>query len=125
MEKGAIRKLAEPQAQAELPPTKDGYYHGYTSDIVEYSELPGGAPNNEPQLPYHPHNYKKHPEAGPSSGPANGNGGGPSRLREIDEQKFLLLPEISNLRAQKKKTQKIQPEEDEDEEYDLGERRQR
>jgi len=135
MEKGAIRKLAEPQAQAELPPTKDGYYHGYTSDIVEYSELPGAARNNEPQLPYHPHPYKRHPEAGLSSsggapigsgsGSGSGNNGGGGGLREIDEQKFLLLPEISNLRAQKKKAQRRDQEEDEEDEYDLGEPRRR
>ncbi|KAK4448625.1 hypothetical protein QBC34DRAFT_426372 [Podospora aff. communis PSN243] len=126
MEKGAIRKLETPQAQAELPPTKDGYYHGYTSDIVEYSELPGATRHNEPQLPHHIHPYKRHPEAGPSSGVglAGPSGSGGMGLREIDEQKFLLLPEISNLRAQKKKQQRRDSEE-EDEEYDLGESRRR
>ncbi|KAK0645841.1 hypothetical protein B0T16DRAFT_457832 [Cercophora newfieldiana] len=126
MEKGAIRKLATPEAQ-ELPPTKDGYYPVYNSDIVEYSELPGAARHNEPQLPYHPHPYKRRPEAGPSNGVggASGSGTGGGGLREIDEQKFLLLPEITNLRAQKKKTQPRNQEEDEDEEYDLGEPRRR
>jgi len=119
MEKGAIRKLAEPQAEAELPPTKDGFYH-YTSDIVEH-ELPGAAKHNEPQLPYHPHPYKRHPEAGPSNATGTVGGSAGGGLREIDEQKFLLLPEISNLRAQKKKSRRGDVA-DEEEEYDLGER---
>lgn len=108
MEKGAVRKLAEPQAQAELPPTKDGFYH-YTSDIVEY-ELPGAAPQNEPQLPYHP--YRPHLQAGPSG-----------RHREIDEQKFLLSDvEITKMRAEKAKARAAPaPAKTEEESYDLGE----
>ncbi|KAL2022560.1 hypothetical protein VTK56DRAFT_5167 [Thermocarpiscus australiensis] len=106
MEKGAVRKLEEPKAEAELPPTKDGFYH-YTSDIVEY-ELPGSAPHNEPLLPFHP--YKAHPQAGPSSGGRNGG---------IDEQKFLLSDvEISRMRAEKAKARAARAEE---ESYDLGE----
>ncbi|KAK1756275.1 hypothetical protein QBC47DRAFT_184000 [Echria macrotheca] len=110
MEKGAIRKLAEPQAEAELPPTKDGFYN-YGAHVVEH-ELPGTAAQNEPQLPYQSQQYKRnHPEAGPS-----GAGG----RREIDEQKFLLSSELLSMRAQKAKKRS----EDEDvEEYDLGERR--
>lgn len=112
MEKGAIRKLGEPQAEAELPPTKDGFYPYLAPQAVEH-ELPGAAPQNEPQLPYNPHVYKRnHPEAGPSGG------GG---LREIDEQKFLLSSEVLNMRAQKVK--KRGDDESEGEEYDLGERR--
>lgn len=117
MEKGAVRKLAEPQAEAELPPTKDGFYH-YTSDTVEY-ELPGAAPQKEPQLPFNP--YKAHAQAGPSGG----------RHREIDEQKFLLSDaEITKMRAEKAKAraaaaaaaakQHQQQEEEEEESYDLG-----
>jgi len=88
MEKGAIRKLAEPQAQAELPPTKDGFYH-FSADITEY-ELPGAAVN---ALPQNLHHY----------GPA----GGPSR--DIDEQKFLLSDEeMAELRAQKARIRKQQ-----------------
>ncbi|KAK0630845.1 hypothetical protein B0T17DRAFT_590236 [Bombardia bombarda] len=106
MEKGAIRKLAEPQAQAELPPTKDGFYH-YASDFVEY-ELPGAAPEHEPQLPFQPHPYKRHPTAGPSGG----NG-----WREIDEQKFLLSDvEMAKLREQKMKVRAAMKEES----YNLG-----
>jgi hypothetical protein len=104
MEKGAIRKLEEPQAQAELPPTKDGFYH-YGTDIVEY-ELQGAAPQHEPQ---YPHNlYKNHPQAGPSG----------SSLRNIDEQKFLLSDvEISKMREQKAKIRAAMAQES----YDLGE----
>ncbi|KAL2270478.1 hypothetical protein VTJ83DRAFT_2662 [Remersonia thermophila] len=112
MEKGAVRKLAEPQAEAELPPTKDGFYH-YSTDIVEY-ELPGATPNHAPQLPFKP--YKRLMEAqngaGPSSSgsssssPGNGPGsarqpGGRSAL-EVDEQKFLLDDvEMRRLREEK------------------------
>ncbi|KAK3682751.1 hypothetical protein B0T22DRAFT_444923 [Podospora appendiculata] len=88
MEKGAIRKLTEPEAH-ELPPTKDGFYH-YQSDVVEY-ELPGAAPQHEPQLPYHP--YKNFIAAGPSGG---GNG-----WRDIDEQKFLLSDLLSDVEMAK------------------------
>ncbi|KAK4155175.1 hypothetical protein C8A00DRAFT_31972 [Chaetomidium leptoderma] len=109
MEKGAVRKLAEPQAQAELPPTKDGFYH-YTSDIVEY-ELPGAAaPQHAPQLPfrpYQPHHQHHHLHAGTGggAGPSSSGGvGGRGAGREIDEQKFLLDDvEISRMRAEKAK----------------------
>jgi hypothetical protein len=112
MEKGAVRKLAEPQADAELPPTKDGFYH-YTSDTVEY-ELPGAAPQNEPQLPFRP--YKVQAPAGPSA----------SWHREIDEQKFLLSDEeIMKMRAEKAKIRAAAAAEaaraGADESYDLGE----
>ncbi|KAK1834629.1 hypothetical protein QBC39DRAFT_343568 [Podospora conica] len=49
MEKGAIRKLAEPRAEAEQPPTKDGYYHGYglgRSEIVEPYSSSGPSQSN-------------------------------------------------------------------------------
>jgi hypothetical protein len=102
MEKGAVRKLPEP-ALAELPPTKDGFYH-YTSHVPEY-ELPGAAPQHEPQLPFDP--YRPHPQAGSSSG---------GRIREIDEQKFLLSDlEISRMKA------KARAARAEEESYDLGE----
>ncbi|KAK3357754.1 hypothetical protein B0T25DRAFT_567007 [Lasiosphaeria hispida] len=114
MEKGAIRKLAEPQAEAELPPTKDGFYH-YASDFVEY-ELPGTAPQNEPQLPYHLGQYRRqNAEAGPSGpGTSASGGGGPSGggLREIDEQKFLLEGEVLKMRAQKVRAMKGEVERD-------------
>ncbi|KAL2136595.1 hypothetical protein VTI74DRAFT_2900 [Chaetomium olivicolor] len=127
MEKGAVRKLAEPQAEAELPPTKDGFYH-YMSDSVEY-ELPGAAVQREPQLPFRPY------QAGVG---AQGSGGlGVGRAgREIDEQKFLLDDvEIARLREEKARVKaKMKPEEEvklgregegygEGESYDLGERR--
>ncbi|KAL2164029.1 hypothetical protein VTH06DRAFT_3243 [Thermothelomyces fergusii] len=83
MEKGAVRKLAEPRADAELPPTKDGFYH-YTTDTVEY-ELPGAAPQHEPQLPFRP--YQQHLQHHLQYGCAPG---GPPRPPEIEEQKFLL-----------------------------------
>lgn len=84
MEKGAVRKLAEPQADAELPPTKDGFYH-YTTDTVEY-ELPGAAPQHEPQLPFRPyqHNFQ--------------HGGPPLGAQQIDEQKFLLDDDVELLK---------------------------
>ncbi|GAB1320068.1 hypothetical protein MFIFM68171_10278 [Madurella fahalii] len=108
MEKGAVRKLAEPQAQAELPPTKEGFYP-YMSDIVAF-ELSGAAPQNEPQLPYHP--YKPYLQAGPSG-----------RHREIDEQKFLLSDvEITKMRAEKAKARATAAAaKTEEESYDLGE----
>jgi hypothetical protein len=117
MEKGAVRKLAEPQAQAELPPTKDGFYH-YTSDVVEY-ELPGAAPQHEPQLPHRPYQPHAHAQVG-------------SRGREIDEQK-VLLDDVEILRMRKEKlriraamaaaeTHKVRMEGiGEVEEYDMGE----
>lgn len=102
MEKGAVRKLPEP-ALAELPPTKDGFYH-YTSHVPEY-ELPGAAPQHEPQLPFDP--YKVHPQTGFSGG---------GRTREIDEQKFLLSDvEISKMKA-KARAARVK-----EESYDLGE----
>ncbi|KAK4123310.1 hypothetical protein N657DRAFT_620066 [Parathielavia appendiculata] len=107
MEKGAVRKLAEPQAEAELPPTKDGFYH-YTSDVVEY-ELPGAAPQRGPQLPFRPYEQRAAAAAkaqaqvisGGSGGSGlgvagrRGGGGGGGMLvgrggRDIDEQKVLL-----------------------------------
>ncbi|KAK0718413.1 hypothetical protein B0T26DRAFT_646364 [Lasiosphaeria miniovina] len=114
MEKGAIRKLAEPQAEAELPPTKDGFYHD-GSEIVEY-ELPGAAPQHEPQLPFRPYRT-----AGPSGGSyGSGYSGGGGGRREIDEQKFLLSDiEISRMRAQKMKVRAAAAAQ---ESYDLGER---
>ncbi|KAL2263337.1 hypothetical protein VTK26DRAFT_7217 [Humicola hyalothermophila] len=123
MEKGAVRKLAEPQAEAELPPTKDGFYH-YTSDVVEH-ELPGAAPQNEPQLPFRP--YKVHlQQAGGSSAAGAGGVIGGRNIREIDEQKFLLDDaEIVKLREEKAKARAAaaarQPVVKEEEEYDLGE----
>lgn len=85
MEKGAIRKLREPAAQAELPPTKDGYYH-FGDHGTEY-ELQGAAPQNE-QL--HPHQPYRNQTAGLG------------RAREVDEQKFLLDDaEMEYLKAQK------------------------
>jgi hypothetical protein len=144
MEKGAVRKLAEPQAEAELPPTKDGFYH-YTSDVVEY-ELPGAAPQREPQLPFRPyHNAVQHHPLAGGVGGAGGNGaaGGPSSssgvagragFREIDEQKFLLSDEeIARLRVEKAKIragmaakaaqeqQQQQQQRQQGESYDLGE----
>lgn len=95
MEKGAVRQLKPPQAEAELPPTKDGFYH-YTSDVVEY-ELPGAAPQHEPQLPFRP--YQPYQPQGHAQA---GGAGGPGRGREIDEQKFLLDDvEVMRMRAEK------------------------
>lgn len=83
MESGAIRKLEEPRAHAELPPTKDGYYHS-TYDIVEH-ELPGNGYQRDPL----------YSQAGPS---VSGRG------RDIDEQKFLLDDvEMAHLKAQKER----------------------
>ncbi|KAK3899615.1 hypothetical protein C8A05DRAFT_17970 [Staphylotrichum tortipilum] len=109
MEKGAVRKLAAPLAQAELPPTKDGFYH-YTSDVVEY-ELPGSGAGSG---------------SGGNIGGSGGSGerdlgaGGRGRMyqpflagggagREIDEQKVLLLDdgEIARLKAEKKRARAV------------------
>ncbi|KAL1839734.1 hypothetical protein VTJ49DRAFT_1200 [Mycothermus thermophilus] len=105
MEKGAVRKLAEPQAEAELPPTKDGFYH-YSTDVVEY-ELPGATPNHAPQLPFKPYQglMKAQNQSGPSgSGSGSGSArqpGGRSAL-EVDEQKFLLDDvEVRRMREEK------------------------
>lgn len=123
MAKGAVRQITEPQAQAELPPTKDGFYHDGTH-FVEY-ELPGAAPQNEPQLPHR--QYKPHVNQAPgasSSGNVNG-------YAEIDEQKFLLSDllsdkEIARMREQKaiqkaKRLQEEQEARERGEEYDPGE----
>lgn len=122
MEKGAVRKLEEPQA-TELPPTKDGFYH-YTSDIVEH-ELPGAAPQNEPQLPFR--QYRPHNQAPGASSSGNVNG----YANNIDEQKFLLSDllsdvEIARMREQKaaQKAKRLQEEKEareRGEQYDLGE----
>jgi hypothetical protein len=73
MEKGAIRKLSEPAAEAELPPTKDGYYH--MGDVNEV-ELSG-----QPRMP-----FRRYDALG----------------RELDEQKFLLDDlEMSRIRREK------------------------
>ncbi|KAK4169493.1 hypothetical protein QBC43DRAFT_63224 [Cladorrhinum sp. PSN259] len=125
MEKGAVRKLAEPQAEAELPPTKDGFYHGYGApDVVEY-ELPGAAPQNEPQLPFQPYKPRPHPPTGTSS---SGNVGG---YGEIEEQKFLLSDLLSDTDIRKLKEEKAKQKEKREremreakergEEYDFGE----
>ena len=94
MEKGAVRKLAEPLAQAELPPTKDGFYH-YSSDVVEYElPVPEGSGSHNRGGGYHQqHGY----------GQGWGGGGFPRAAgREIDEQKFLLDDEgMRVLREQK------------------------
>ncbi|KAK3322613.1 hypothetical protein B0H66DRAFT_574740 [Apodospora peruviana] len=122
MEKGAIRRIAEPQAQAELPPTKDGYYHDMT-DIVEY-ELQGASLEHEPQLPYDPYR-SRFPEngAGPSNANGNvgGNGSSASGWREIDEQKFLL--DDAEIREMKERAKRLAREKKEKagESYDLGE----
>ncbi|KAM7186909.1 hypothetical protein V8F20_011190 [Naviculisporaceae sp. PSN 640] len=99
MNKGAIQKLPEPEAH-ELPPTKDGFYAEY-HDVVEY-ELPGSAPQDEPQLPHDPYRQRaavadSSGEAGPSNPSARSRG-----WREIDEQKFLLSDvEMAKLREEK------------------------
>ncbi|KAK4143896.1 uncharacterized protein C8A04DRAFT_37122 [Dichotomopilus funicola] len=144
MEKGAVRKLAEPQAQAELPPTKDGFYH-YTSDVVEY-ELPGAGAQHGPQLPFRPYggqhqhlNSQQSHQQGPGQGRQQRSGPGQGQApggREINEQKVLLEDvELMKLMAEKKKRQKEggvggegssekKPRNwgtGEEEEYDLGE----
>ncbi|KAK3995971.1 hypothetical protein QBC44DRAFT_355932 [Cladorrhinum sp. PSN332] len=129
MEKGAVRKLAEPQAEAELPPTKDGFYHGYGApDVIEY-ELPGAAPQNEPQLPFHIYKPQARPPgAASSSGNGNGNVGG---YMEIEEQKFLLddllsVEDIRKLKEEKarqkeKRETEMREARERGEEYDFGE----
>jgi hypothetical protein len=138
MEKGAVRKLEEPKAEAELPPTKDGFYHEYAPDVVEY-ELPGAAPNNEPQLPFKPYQGLMGGAVGESSS-SDGRTGqvgprGKSPL-EVDEQKFLLDDEeMRKLREEKARLralmqqQQAQQQANEErrkgrrgqvEEYDLG-----
>jgi hypothetical protein len=93
MEKGAIRKIQEPTAQAELPPTKDGYYH-FGDHGTEY-ELPGAAPQNAQHHPHQP--FRSQPD-------------GRGRGREVDEQKFLLSDvEIARMRQQKAAKKAAQP----------------
>lgn len=73
-------------AQAELPPTKDGYYH-FGDRGTEY-ELPGAAvaPRNEQLRPHRPF----------AAGPGRAAG------RDVDEQKVLLDDgEVAYLKAQK------------------------
>ena len=92
MEKGAIRKLQEPAAQAELPPTKDGYYH-FGDHGTEY-ELQGAAPQNEQQQPHRPYRNQT---------------AGPGNKRNLDEQKVLLDDvEMAHLREQKKRIRAAQ-----------------
>lgn len=92
MEKGAIRTMAEPEARAELPPTKDGYYH-FGDDAIEY-ELPADAVRHDAQLPYKLYRNR-----------ADGKPG-----RELEEQKFLLSDvEIAEMRARKKAQPKPPP----------------
>jgi len=92
MEKGAIRKLQEPAAQAELPPTKDGYYH-FGDHGTEY-ELQGAAPEREQQLPHQPYRNQT---------------AGVGRARGVDEQKFLLDDgEMRHLREQKRRIRAAQ-----------------
>ncbi|KAB5523000.1 hypothetical protein GE09DRAFT_487184 [Coniochaeta sp. 2T2.1] len=92
MEKGAIRKLQEPAAQAELPPTKDGYYH-FGDHGTEY-ELQGAAPQNEQQQPHRPYRYQT---------------AGLGNKRDLDEQKVLLDDvEMAHLREQKKRIRAAQ-----------------
>lgn len=85
MEKGAIRTMEGPGERAELPPTKDGYYH-FGEEIVEY-ELPAAARRDHgPQFPYQL--YRNHPDG---------------RGRELEEQKFLLSDvEMSKMRVVRK-----------------------
>ncbi|KAK4106197.1 hypothetical protein N658DRAFT_563118 [Parathielavia hyrcaniae] len=102
MEKGAVRKLAEPQAQAELPPTKDGFYH-YTSDVVEY-ELPGAAPERGPQLPFRPYEQRAARAQVVGEGGSGGFGmmGAGRGGRDLDEQKVLLDDEeVKWMKAEK------------------------
>ncbi len=104
MEKGAVRKLAEPMAQAELPPTKDGFYH-YSSDVVEYElPVPEGSGNNRNHH-QHQHGYGQGGIGGmgAQAGQNWGGAGGYRPGREIDEQKFLLDDEgeMRALREQK------------------------
>ena len=85
VEKAAVRTTAGPEERAELPPTKDGYYH-FGEDVVEY-ELPAAAQKgHQPQLPYQL--YRNN---------ADGRG------RELEEQKFLLSDaEIAKMRVVRK-----------------------
>jgi hypothetical protein len=81
MENGAIRKLDEPKATAELPPTKDGYYQ-YGDRTDEY-ELQGTGLRGEPQRPHRV-----------------------GRGRDMDEQKFLLgdedMSKLKEMKARKR-----------------------
>ncbi|KAK1831683.1 hypothetical protein QBC39DRAFT_391069 [Podospora conica] len=91
MEKGAIRKLAEPRAEAELPPTKDG-------EVVEYELQAGSA--GVPQAARRDAAGGHRIDAGPGATLGGGGGGG---FREIDEGKFLLSPELVLLKGEKMK----------------------
>jgi hypothetical protein len=103
MEKGAIRKLQEPAAQAELPPTKDGYYH-FGDHGTEY-ELQGAAPQNEQQHPHQPYRNQT---------------AGLGRAREVDEQKFLLDDvEMAHLKAQKARIRAAQQQQQSGESFEM------
>lgn len=112
MEKGAIRKLDEPNPNtAELPPTKDGYYQ-YGDRADEY-ELQGTGVRGEQQ---HPHQvYRSQPET-------NTRRAG----REMDEQKYLLseveLKQLRELKARKREEDRRREKEDRTREEEDGER---
>ncbi|KAK0737129.1 hypothetical protein B0T21DRAFT_364512 [Apiosordaria backusii] len=119
MEKGAIRSLAEPQ-EAELPPTKDGYYHD-NYETTEY-ELPGAAPQNAPQLPFQVYQVQQD----------SGRGGRPGGRTQVvvDEQKVLMSDLFSDAdmklfmeqkaAAKAKRLKEMEEAKARGEEYDLG-----
>lgn len=115
MEMGAIRKLAEPKAEAELPPTKDGYYHGYGyglggSELVEYELQGGSSGGGVPQAAHRRDAGGNRMEGGGGAmgatlgAPRGGGGGG---FREIDDCKFLLSPELVLLKGEKMKRGRV------------------
>ncbi|KAL1852505.1 hypothetical protein VTK73DRAFT_9179 [Phialemonium thermophilum] len=84
MTQGAIRPMPPPPpATAELPPTKDGYYP-LAYDGSDEHELPGAAPQREPQLPHRLYGYQE-----PWS-QLGDRGSTRARRREVEEQKVLL-----------------------------------
>ncbi|KAK4201870.1 hypothetical protein QBC40DRAFT_277343 [Triangularia verruculosa] len=121
MEKGAIRNMAEPQAEAELPPTKDGYYHDHEA-ATEY-ELPGAAVENAPQLPFQAYRIQQ-----------DSNGGGrPGGRTEVvvNEQKVLMTDALfsdadmklfmeQKAAAKAKRLKEMEEAKARGEEYDLG-----
>ncbi|KAK0666208.1 hypothetical protein QBC41DRAFT_326401 [Cercophora samala] len=120
MTKGAIRNLPEPQAGAELPPTKDGYYPEFHA-TTQY-ELPGAAPQDAPQLPFQVYSVQQ------DSGRAGRPGGRTQMV--VDEQKVLMSDLFSDAdmklfmeqkaAAKAKRLKEMEEAKARGEEYDLG-----
>ncbi|KAK4667994.1 uncharacterized protein QC764_702850 [Podospora pseudoanserina] len=86
MTKGAIRNMPEPQAGAELPPTKDGYYPEFHP--MTQVELPGEAP----QLPFQVYSVQQQDSSSGRRGAGAGAGAGAGMV--VAEQKVLISADL-------------------------------